>query len=112
MISHFSLQQFQNLRSYFFFTPWVIFFFAFSNALADPLASFPPALDPPPPPPPPPLDASDALEVALATPADDDLLEGDSELPLSFPPFLEEVKLRPLGVVEPLEGLFSGELRC
>ena len=73
------------------------------------LDSFPP----PPALPPPPLDASDALEVALATPALDERLEGDSELHLSLPAFLLELMLRPLGVVaDPLEGLFSGELKC
>ena len=90
---------------HFFLVGCDIFFLAFNKLVVDAPKSL---IDPPPPP----LEASDAFDVALATPALDDLLEGDSELPLSLPPFLLlEVMLRPLGVVdEPFEGLFSGEL--
>ena len=91
---------------HFFFVGGPTFFLAFSKALE----SFPPPA--PPPPAPPPLEVSEALEVALATPALDDRLEGDSELPRSLPPFRLEDILRPLGVDDdPFEGLFSGELR-
>ena len=69
----------------------------------------------PPLPPAPPLDVSEALEAALATPALDERLEGDSELPRPslLAPFRVDDMLRPRGVDDdPLEGLFSGELIC